>query len=99
MDSQARLRPRESDHASNAVSLVILLLTVQIMKVTRKRGTKERRRSTTRKPRAKHISERSGIRTAPPPTPTMKDLPPPPSTSHLSSPTSVILALWQGRRR
>ena len=30
-DSQARLRPRESDHASNAVSLVILLLTEREM--------------------------------------------------------------------
>src|SRR5688572_10916377 len=98
-DSQARPKPRGSAHASNAVSLVILLLTVPTMIVIRTKGIKGRRRSITRRPRARHISERSGIRIAPPPTPTMKDSPPPPSTSHLSSPTSVTYALWQGRRR
>ena len=37
-DSQARPRQRGSVHASNAVRLVILLLTVPIMKVTRNKG-------------------------------------------------------------
>jgi hypothetical protein len=61
--------------------------------------TRERRRRITRRPRARHISERSGIRIAPPPTPTMKDSPPLPSTSHLSFPTSITHASWQRRRR
>src|SRR5688572_32471842 len=98
-DSQARPKPRGSAHASNAVSLVILLLIVPTMIVIRTKGTRGRRRSITRRPRARHISERSGIRIAPPPTPTMKDSPPPPSTSHPSSPTSVTLASWQGEKK
>ena len=74
-------------------------LIVMIMIVTRKKETRGRRRRITRRPRARHISERSGIRIAPPPTPTMKDLPPLPSTSHPSSPTSITLASWQGKRK
>jgi hypothetical protein len=98
-DSQARPSQRGSAHASNVVSLVILLLTVPIMIVTRKKETRGKRRRITRRPRARHISERSGIRIAPPPTPTMKDSPPLPSTSHPSSPTSITHASWRRRRR
>src|SRR5688572_30660612 len=98
-DSQARPKPRESAHASNAVSLVILLLTVPTMIVIRTKGTRGRRRRIIRRQKARLILARNGIRTAPRPTPTMKDSPPPPSTSHPSSPTSVTHALWQGRRR
>jgi hypothetical protein len=98
-DSQARPKPRGSAHASNEVSLVILLLTVPIMIVTRKRETRGRKRRITRRPRARHISERSGIRIAPPLTPTMKDSPPLPSTSHPSFPTSITHASWRRRRR
>jgi hypothetical protein len=60
---------------------------------------KGNKRRITRRPRARHISERSGIRIAPPPTLIMKDSPPPPSTSHPSSPTSVTHASWRRRRR
>ena len=98
-DSQARPKPRGSAHASNAVSLVILLLTVPTMIVIRIKGTRGRKRRTIRRQRVRLILARSGIRTALRPTPTMKDSPPPPSTSHPSSPTSVTHALWQGRRR
>jgi hypothetical protein len=42
---------------------------------------------------------KSGIRIAPRPTPTTKDSPPPPSTSHLSSQMSITHASWQRRRR
>jgi hypothetical protein len=67
--------------------------------VTRKKGTKGKRRRITRRPRARHISKRSGIRIAPLLTPTMKDSPPLPSTSHPSSQTSITRASWRRRRR
>src|SRR5688572_6863179 len=99
MGSQARPRQRGSAHASNVVRLVILLLTVPIMIVTRNKGARGRRRRHTRRLRARHTLARSGTRIVRHPTPKMKDSPPPPSTSHLSSPTSVTHASWQGRRR
>jgi hypothetical protein len=63
-----------------------------------KRG-KGRKRSPTRRQRARHTLEKNGIRIALLPTSTTKDSPPQPSTSHLSSPTSIILASWQRRKR
>jgi hypothetical protein len=88
-----------SAHASNAVSLVILLHNVMIMRMTRnrtRRGRKKRRNSTRR--RVRRISASSGTRIAPPSTLTMRDSPPPPSTNLLSSPTSNIHASWPRRR-
>jgi hypothetical protein len=97
--SQARPRQRGSAHASNVVRLVILLLTVPTMIVTRNKGTRGRRRRTIRRQKARHILARSGTRIVRRPTPTTKDSPPLPSTSHPSSPTSITLASWQGKRR
>jgi hypothetical protein len=88
-----------SAHASNVVRLVILSLTVLIMIVTRNKGTRGKRRKLTRRLRARHTLERSGTRIVRRPTPTMKDSPPPPSTSRPSSPTSITPASWQGKRR
>jgi hypothetical protein len=51
------------------------------------------------KGKARRILAKNGIRIALLLTPTTKDSPPRPSTSHLSSPTSVILASWQRRKR
>jgi hypothetical protein len=70
-----------------------------IMIVTRNRGTRGRRRRHTKRLRARHTLERSGTRIVRHPTPTMKDSPPPPSTSHPSSPTSVTHVSWRRRRR
>jgi hypothetical protein len=95
-----RTRRRGSAPASNVVRLVILSLIVPIMIVTRKRRVENgKRRRTTRRQRARHILERSGIRIAPRPTPTTKDSPPLPSTSHPSSPTNITHASWQRKRR
>jgi hypothetical protein len=58
-----------------------------------------RRRRSTRRRKARHILAKNGIQIALLPTPTTKDSPPRPSISHLSSPTSVILASWQRRKR
>jgi hypothetical protein len=60
---------------------------------------REKRRRLTRRLRARHTLARSGTRIVRRPTPTTKDLPPRPSTSRPSSPTSVTHALWQRRRR
>jgi hypothetical protein len=78
-----------------------LLLIVPIMIVTRnkERMGKERTRRFTRRLKARHTLERSGIWIALRPTPTTKDSPPPPSTNRLSSPTSITPASWQRRRR
>jgi hypothetical protein len=71
-----------------------LLLTVPIMIVTRdkKRVGRGRKRSPTRRRRARRTLAKSGIQIALRPTPTTKDSPPRPSTNHLSSPMSAILA-------
>jgi hypothetical protein len=75
-------------------------LIVLIMIVTRKRRVGSgKRRKTTKRRRVRHILERSGIRIAPLSTPTTKDSPPPPSTNRPSSPTSITLASWQGKRK
>jgi hypothetical protein len=86
---------------SSLVRLVTLMQTVPIMIVTRdkKKAGRGRRRRPTRRQRARRILAKNGIRTALPPTPTTKDLLPQPSTSPLSSPTNVILASWQRRKR
>jgi hypothetical protein len=96
-----RTKQGESAPASSVVRLVTLLQTVPIMIVTRdkKRAGRRRRKRATGRQRARHISERNGTRTAPPPTPTTKDSLPQPSTSLLSSPTNAILASWQRRKR
>ncbi len=52
---KARPRRRGSAHASSAVRLVILSLTAPIMIVTRKRETRGKRRSITRRQRARRI--------------------------------------------
>jgi hypothetical protein len=64
-----------SVHASNAVRLVTLLLNVPIMIMTRDKKNAERgiKRKTTGRQRARCTLERNGIRTAPLPTPMMKD--------------------------
>src|SRR5688572_31583698 len=54
-DSQARPKPKGSAHASNAVSLVILLLTVPTMIVIRIKGTRGKRRRTIRRQKARRI--------------------------------------------
>jgi hypothetical protein len=69
------------------------------MIVTRNKRTRGRRRRTIRRQKARHILARSGTRIVRRPTPTMKDSPPLPSTSHPSSPTSITLASWQEKRR
>jgi hypothetical protein len=79
--------------------IVILSLIVPIMIVTRNKGTRGKRIRLTRRLRARHTLERSGTRIVRRPTPTMKDSPPPPSTSRPSSPTSITPASWQGKRR
>jgi hypothetical protein len=81
-------KSRESVRASNAISLVILLLNVPIMKMTRdkRRNGRRRRKRTIRRQRVRLTSVRSGTRTARHSTPTMRDLLPPPSTSPPSSP-------------
>jgi hypothetical protein len=60
---------------------------------------KRRRKRTIRRQRVRLTLARSGTRTALHPTPTMRDLLPPPSTSPPSSPTSDILASWLWKRR
>jgi hypothetical protein len=94
-------KSRESVRASNAISLVILLLNVPIMKMTRdkRRNGRRRRKRTIRRQRVRLTSVRSGTRTARHPTPTMRDLLPPPSTSPPSSRTSNIPSSWLRRRR
>jgi hypothetical protein len=96
-----RARRRESAPTSSVVRLVTLLLTFPIMIVTRNKERAEsgKRRRPTKRLRARHTLERSGIRIAPRPTPTTKDSPPQPSTSRLSSLTSITPASWQLRRR
>jgi hypothetical protein len=90
----SKTKTKGSAHASNVVRLVILLLTVPTMIVTRNKGTRGRRRRTIRRQKARHILARSGTRIVRRLTPTMKDSPPLPSTSHPSSPTSITLASW-----
>jgi hypothetical protein len=72
-----------------------------IMIVTRNKERAEngKRRRPTKRRRARHTLERSGIRIAPRPTLTTKGSPPQPSTSRLSFPTSITPASWQRRRR
>jgi hypothetical protein len=57
------------------------------------------KKKTYKKAKGEATLERSGIRIAPRLTPTMKDSSPQPSTSRLSSPTSITHASWQRRRR
>jgi hypothetical protein len=64
-----------------------------------KKSGNGKRRRITRRQRARHILERSGIRIAPRPTPTTKDSPPPPSTSHPFFQTSITHASWLRRRK
>jgi hypothetical protein len=94
-------KTKGSAPASSVVRLVTLLLAVPIMIVTRNKERAEsgKRRRPTKRRKARHTLERSGIRIAPRPTPTTKDSPPQPSTSRLSSPTSITHASWQRRRR
>jgi hypothetical protein len=91
----------ESVHASNVVSLVILLHNVPIMKMIRhkKRKGRRKRRRTMGRQRARHILARNGTRTALDLTPMPKDLLPLPSISPPSSPMNVIHASWLRRRR
>jgi hypothetical protein len=63
-----------------------------------KSGKRKRRRPTRRR-RARRTLAKNGIQIALLPTPTTKDSPPRPSTSHLSSQPSAILASWQRRKR
>jgi hypothetical protein len=80
--------------------LIILLLNVLIVKMTRYKIRKgRRRRNSIERQKARRTLVRNGTRTAPHPTPMMKDLLPTPSTSPLSSPMSITLASWQKRRR
>jgi hypothetical protein len=74
--------------ASNVVGLVILLHNVPIMKMTRdkKRNGRKRRKGTIGRQRVRLTLARSGTWTAIHPTPTMRDMLPPPSTSPPSSP-------------
>jgi hypothetical protein len=70
------------------------------MKMTRdkKRNGRRRRKRTTRRQRVRLTLARSGIETALHPTPTMRDLLPPPSTSPPCSPRSYTLVSWLRRR-
>jgi hypothetical protein len=63
-----------------------------------KSGKKEKRKTTGRQ-MARHTLERNGTRTAPLPTPMMKDSLPWPSTNPHSSPTNAIHVLWPRRER
>jgi hypothetical protein len=83
------------------VSLIILLLNNPIMRMTRIKTRKGRRRkiSSIERRRAMHTSVKSGTRTALHPTLTMKDLSPLPSLNPPSSQSSIILASWQKSRR
>jgi hypothetical protein len=95
-----RTNQGESIHALSAVRLVILLLNVPIMRMTRYKIRKggRRRRSSIERQRVRCTLVRNETRTALHPTPTMKDLLPPPSTNPTSSPTSITLASCQKRR-
>jgi hypothetical protein len=89
-------KSRESVCASIVVRWIILFLNDLIIKMTRCKIRKgRRRRSSTGRQRARHILARNGTRIALHPTPTIKDLLPPPSTNHPFSPTSIILDSWQ----
>jgi hypothetical protein len=69
-------------------------------KMTRdKKRNGRRRKRTTRRQRARLTLVRSGTQIALHPTPMMRDLLPPPSTSPPSSPMSDILASWLSRTR
>jgi hypothetical protein len=99
-DYPIRANQGESIHASSAVSIVILLLNVLIMKMTRTKTRKgRRRRSSIERRRARRTSARNGIWIVLPLTPTMKDSPPSPSTSPPPSTTNDISASWLRRRR
>jgi hypothetical protein len=65
----------------------------------KKREKRRRRKRTIERQRARLPTARSGTRTVLHPTPTMRDLLPPPLPSHPSSPTSDIPASWLRRRR
>jgi hypothetical protein len=100
-DYSNKSKSKESVRASSAVRPVILLHNVTIMKMTRhkKRKGRRKRRSFIGRQRVRRILARNGTRTSLHPTPTTKDLLPPPSTSPPFSPTSITLASWQRRRR
>jgi hypothetical protein len=73
----ARTNQVESVHASSAVSPIILLLNVPIMRMTRTKTRKGRkRRSSLEKRRARHTLARNENHTALHPTLTMKELSP-----------------------
>jgi hypothetical protein len=63
-----------------------------------KSGKMEKKKAYKRR-RARRILAKNGIRNVLLSTPMTKDSPPRPSTNRLSSPTSVILASWQRRKR
>jgi hypothetical protein len=94
-------KTRGSAPTSNAVRLVTLLQIAPIMIVIRdkKRAGRRRKRRTTGRQRARRTLERNGTRTAPLPTPTMKDSLPRPSTNPHSSSTNAIHVLWPRRKR
>jgi hypothetical protein len=100
-DSPIRTNQGESVHASSAVRLVNLLLNFPVMRMTRYkiRKGRRRRRNSIERQRARCILARNETHTALHLTPMMKDLLPQPSTNPLSSPTSITLASWKKRRR
>jgi hypothetical protein len=96
-----RTNQGESVHVSGVVRLMILLLNVLIMRMTRNKTRKGRRRkrSSIERQRVRHTLARNGTRTVFHLTPMMKDLLPLTLTNHSSFPTGITLASWQKRRR
>jgi hypothetical protein len=88
-------------HSCFKCGLVTLLHNVLIMRMTRDKKTEGRRgrKRIIRRQRERLTSVRSGTQTALHPTPTMRDMLLPPSTSPPSSPMSDIIASWLRRRR
>jgi hypothetical protein len=70
-----------------------------IMRVTRIKKRRGKRRSLTRRLKARYTLARNGTRIVHRPTLTTKDSPLRPSTNCPSSPTSITPASWQGKRR
>jgi hypothetical protein len=82
-DYPTRTNQGESVHASNVISLVILLHNVPIIEMTRRKKRKGRRKRgiTIGRQRARCILAKNGTQTDPHPAPMTKDLLPPPSIS------------------
>jgi hypothetical protein len=74
------------------------IIPITLVTRNKERAGRKRRKRAIGRPRARHMSGRNGTQTALLPTPTTKDSSPRPSTSHLSSPTSATLSLWQRRK-